>query len=162
MLFILAIDPLQRILQLAAERGVLHPISPRSRGIKASLYADDTAIFVSPRKHDIAALKEILSFFREASGLCTNLQKTEVFPISHDGADLDDILEGFQAAVKFLPCRYLGLPLRLKKLSLSTWQSGRQASRLERETHEQGCQGPSCQVGANLHCDVPNDGLSPP
>jgi hypothetical protein len=75
MLFILAIDPLQNILQLAAERGVLNPITQRLRGIKASLYADDVAIFVSPTKQDIAALKQILSFFGEASGLCTNLQK---------------------------------------------------------------------------------------
>jgi retron-type reverse transcriptase len=63
MLFILAMDPLQRILHLATEGGVLHPNSLRSRGIKASLYADDTVIFVSPRKQDIAALKEILDFF---------------------------------------------------------------------------------------------------
>jgi hypothetical protein len=49
MLFILAMDPLQRI-HLATERGVFHPISPRLRGIKASLYADDTVTFVSPRK----------------------------------------------------------------------------------------------------------------
>jgi hypothetical protein len=116
MLFILAIDPLQKILQLAAERGVLHPISLRSKGIKASLYADDAAIFVSPRKQDIASLKEILNFFGDTSGLCTNHQKTEVFPISCDGADLDDILEGFPATVKSLPCRYLRLPLHLKKM----------------------------------------------
>jgi hypothetical protein len=116
MLFILAIDPLQRILQLVAERGVLHPITSRLRGIKASLYDDDAAIFVSPRKQDIVALKEILSFFREASGLCINLQKIKVFSISCDGADLDEILEGFPATVKSLPYRYLRLPLHLKKL----------------------------------------------
>jgi hypothetical protein len=63
MLFILAIDPLQRVLHLAAKRGVLHPISPRSKGIKASLYANDAVIFVSPRKHDIVTLKDILVFF---------------------------------------------------------------------------------------------------
>jgi hypothetical protein len=116
MLIILVIDPLQRILQLVAEGGVLHPITSRSRGIKASLYDDDAAIFVRPRKQDIAALKEILSFFGEASGLCINLQKNEVFSISCDGADLDEILEGFPAAVKSLPCRYLRLPLHLKIL----------------------------------------------
>jgi hypothetical protein len=48
MLFILAMDPLQRILHKATEKGVLHPISPRAKGIKASLYADDATIFVSP------------------------------------------------------------------------------------------------------------------
>jgi hypothetical protein len=50
MLFILAMDPLQRLLHVATEKGVLHPISPRARGIKTSLYADDAAIFVSHMK----------------------------------------------------------------------------------------------------------------
>jgi hypothetical protein len=116
MLFILAIDPLQRVLHLAAKRGVLHLISLRSKGIKASLYANDAVIFVSPRKQDIATLKDILVFFGQATRLYTNLQKTKVFLISCDGPDLKDILEGFPAAVKSLPCRYLGLPLHLKKL----------------------------------------------
>jgi hypothetical protein len=39
-----------------------------------------------------------------------------VYPISYDGIDLEDILEGFLARVKSLPCRYLGLPLHLKKM----------------------------------------------
>jgi hypothetical protein len=75
MLFNLVTDPLQRILQLAVEKGVLQHTSPRSRGIKASLYADGTAIFMKPNKQDISALKEILQMFGQATGLCTNLQK---------------------------------------------------------------------------------------
>jgi hypothetical protein len=63
MLFILAMDPLQRILHIAAEKGVLHPIFARAKGIKASLCADDATIFISPSKRDIAALKIILDFF---------------------------------------------------------------------------------------------------
>jgi hypothetical protein len=35
-----AMDPVQKILHLAVEKGVLSNISPRTRGIKASLYAD--------------------------------------------------------------------------------------------------------------------------
>jgi hypothetical protein len=79
MLFILAMNPLQKIFHMVVQKGVLSSISPRSRGIKASLYADDAAIFMKPQKQDIAALKEILEMFGQASGLCTNLQKTEVF-----------------------------------------------------------------------------------
>lgn len=62
------------------------------------------------------ALKKILTFFVQATRLCTNLQKTKVYPISCDGANLEDILGGFPAAVKSLPCRYLGIPLHFKKL----------------------------------------------
>jgi hypothetical protein len=114
MLFILAMDPLQRILHV--EKGILHNISPRSRGIKASLYADDTTLFVKPTKPDISALKEILEMFGQATGLCTNLQKTEVFPISYHDLVLEDILEGFPAPIKSFPCHYLGLPLHLKRV----------------------------------------------
>jgi hypothetical protein len=37
MLFILAMDPLQRILQWAFQRGIMHPVSGRAGGIKTSL-----------------------------------------------------------------------------------------------------------------------------
>jgi hypothetical protein len=77
MLFILTMDPLQRLLIIVAEKGIMHSISPRAKGIKASLYTDDASIFVSPIKQDITALKSILDAFGNASGLRTNLQKTE-------------------------------------------------------------------------------------
>jgi hypothetical protein len=66
------------------DRGVLNQILPRSAGIKASLYAEDAAIFFRPSKQDVAMLKEILDMFGEASGLHTNIQKSEVFPIGYN------------------------------------------------------------------------------
>jgi hypothetical protein len=53
MLFILTIDPLQRILFKVTERWILHPIGPRARGIKISLYIDDAAIFMNPSHIDL-------------------------------------------------------------------------------------------------------------
>jgi hypothetical protein len=76
MLFILVMGPLQWMLHLATERGVLHPISARAKGIKVSLYADEVAIFVAPKRGDIKALLGILDIFGKATGLFTNLQKT--------------------------------------------------------------------------------------
>jgi hypothetical protein len=99
MLFIIVMDPLQRLLHLAVERGVLNQILPRSQGIKASLYADDATIFIRPTKHDVAVLKEILEMFGEASGLRANIQKSEVFLISCNDLDLEETLDGFPAKV---------------------------------------------------------------
>jgi hypothetical protein len=116
MLFILAMDPLQRLLHLAVEKGAVNQISPRSKGIKASLYADDAAIFIRPTKQDVSALKEILEMF----GLAWTphrSSKMEVYPISCNDLPLEEILEGFPAHVSSFPCRYLGLPLHMKKLS---------------------------------------------
>jgi hypothetical protein len=73
MLFILAMDPLQPMLHLATKRGVLHPILARAKGIKVSLYANDDAIIVMPKKGDIKALLDIHDIFGKATRLCTNL-----------------------------------------------------------------------------------------
>jgi hypothetical protein len=94
----------------------MNPISTRARGITTSLYADNASIFVAPSRRDIKALKSILDMFGQASGLCTNIQKSEVFPIGCARLQLEQILEGFFAPLKDFPYRYLGLPLHLKKL----------------------------------------------
>jgi hypothetical protein len=75
MLFILTMDPLQKILHLTIERNPLHPDTPKSVGIKVTLYAYDTTLFVHPCSEDIISLKEILTAFGEAMGLHINLQK---------------------------------------------------------------------------------------
>jgi hypothetical protein len=129
MLFILTMDPLQWILHMATERGVLHSISAWDNGINLSLYADDASTFISPSKRDIAALKSILDFFGQASGLRTNLQNSKMYPIGCSDIPLEQILEGFPSVVKTFPCRYLGLPLHQKKVEKNwfyafDWQGG--------------------------------------
>jgi hypothetical protein len=74
--FILVMDPLQKILSLVIEKSLLHPVAPRSVGIKASLYVDDAALFIHPCSEDVATLKEILMAFSDATGILTNMQKT--------------------------------------------------------------------------------------
>jgi hypothetical protein len=54
--------------------------------------------------------------FGQASRLRTNMQKLEVFRISCHDLDLEDILDGFPTSIKSFPCRYLGLPLHLRRL----------------------------------------------
>jgi hypothetical protein len=62
MSFILAMDPFQKkILHLAIEKNLLHPVAPRSMGIKVSLYTDDTTLFIHHCSKDFATLKEILA-----------------------------------------------------------------------------------------------------
>lgn len=46
MLFILAMEPLQRLLFLTTEKQLLKPIQNRAAKLRVSLYADDAAIFV--------------------------------------------------------------------------------------------------------------------
>jgi hypothetical protein len=67
MLFIVAMDPLQKFLHLASKRGLLHPIASRLVGVKTSLYNDAAAIFVHPSKQDTASLRETLMPLWEAT-----------------------------------------------------------------------------------------------
>jgi hypothetical protein len=53
MLFILAIDPLQRILDMATQQGLLTPIGADSVKFRTSLYADDAALFIRPIASDV-------------------------------------------------------------------------------------------------------------
>jgi len=48
MLFILAMDPLQRMLELATHNGAISPLPSTFARWRASLYADDAAIFLNP------------------------------------------------------------------------------------------------------------------
>jgi hypothetical protein len=73
LLFILAIDPLQRLLQLATEKGLLHKLSGRDARFRVSMYEDDTVIFLKPSVDNAINLKNILLSFGMVTGLQTNL-----------------------------------------------------------------------------------------
>ncbi|WVZ67071.1 hypothetical protein U9M48_016209, partial [Paspalum notatum var. saurae] len=132
LLFVLAIDPLQRLLHHATEAGILSRVSRAGTRLRTSLYADDAIIFIRPQKSELDALANLLHLFGEASGLRTNIQKSSVMRRTN----LDDILGNFPASRTNFPIRYLGIPLtvaRLKKVDfqylldkvyskLTTWQ----------------------------------------
>jgi hypothetical protein len=95
----------------------LQPLSSKQLRHRISLYGDDAVVFLKPEAADIRLITDLLKLFGEASSLHTNFQKCSVVPIRCDSPIIE-------AAKKFLPCefvefpcRYLGLPLSIKKLS---------------------------------------------
>jgi hypothetical protein len=80
-----------------------------------SLYVDDIAVFSNPTSHGIQATTYILQLFAEASGLSTNMDKTEFYPIQCHDIDVQEILGANQTISNF-PGTYLGLPLHFKRL----------------------------------------------
>jgi len=68
-LFILAIDTLHRLFDLATEEGELTELRGRHASIRLSLYADDAALFLNPRKEEVDITLEILEHFGAATGL---------------------------------------------------------------------------------------------
>jgi hypothetical protein len=118
MLFILAMDPLQHLLDLATKHGILSPLPPSAARWRISMYVDDAAIFTNPSKDDLEALKEILQIFRSSSGLHVNLQKSSIHPIRCDEVDLEQVLSSFSRVRSTFPCRYLGLQLHTRTLQM--------------------------------------------
>jgi len=81
------------------------------------LYADDVAIFLRPAADDINLTLQLLQFFGDASGLKTNVQKSNVLPIQCAEEDMAIIQNLLPCEVQDFPCKYLGLPLTIKKLT---------------------------------------------
>ena len=106
----------------AAREGLLQPLSTRNLQHRISLYADDVVLFLRPEVNDISITMDILNIFGEASGLKTNLQKSSVLPIRCGDSELTDIQNLLPCALAEFPCKYLGLPLFLKKLKKSQVQ----------------------------------------
>jgi hypothetical protein len=107
LLFILAIDPLHRIIETAAQQGILQPVLLRAANLQCSLYADDAAIFAEPNATELDHLQRILHFFGECSGLKVNISKTEIFPIRLDDGVVHQLLQNFPGKIGKFPGKYL-------------------------------------------------------
>jgi hypothetical protein len=116
LLFILAIDPLQRIIEKAAQTGVLRPVLPKAAQLRCSLYADDATIFADPSATELERLNKILVFFGDCSGLKINISKTEIFPIRMQQQTVSHLMQNFPGKLCKFPGKYLGLPLHIRKL----------------------------------------------
>ncbi|XP_066159603.1 uncharacterized protein [Oryza sativa Japonica Group] len=122
MLFILAIDPLQKLLARAQEEGLLQPLHKWTARLNVALYADDVVVFTRPDKQELHTVQTILHNFGISTGMVTNLSKSEVYAIRCEDLDLQNILSPFPAQRKAFPCTYLGLPLHIRKLKKSDVQ----------------------------------------
>ena len=116
MLFILAMEPLQLMLNKATEEGKLTPICNRKAKFRISLFANDAAIFLNPITAEVEVVKNILNSFASVSGLITNTNKSAVYPVQCEGLDLQHIMEPFRCPIKSFSCTYLGLLLYVKNV----------------------------------------------
>jgi hypothetical protein len=116
MLFILAMDPLQKMLDMTTQQGLLTPIGATPIKFQTNLYADDAMLFLRPIAVDVTNLQHLLHQFGMATGLCTNIQKSQIFPIRCEGIDMPQTLKQFHVQQGQFPCKYLGLPLRIGRI----------------------------------------------
>jgi hypothetical protein len=91
----------------------LDKLSKWCERFRASLYADDATIFIKPNAREVVVTEFILDLFAKASGLITNLEKTEFFPIRCEEINLD-FLAGHNRKISSFPTTYLGLPCTIE------------------------------------------------
>jgi hypothetical protein len=114
MIFILAMEPHHKLFQKAQNMGLLQNLSTSCDRFRASLYADDAALFIKPTANEVAVTEHILDIFAQASGLVTNLNKIEFFPIRCEEVNLEFLGQDKRNVASF-SCTYLGLPLHFRK-----------------------------------------------
>jgi hypothetical protein len=105
LLFVLAIDPLQKLPEQATTSNFLSKLGSKVARFCASLYADDVVIFIKPTKKDILNMACILKNFGEATGLYTNLQKMQLVPIRCQSVNLDNLLVNLPVSRTSFPLR---------------------------------------------------------
>lgn len=117
-LFILAMDVLNRVFEMATEDGFLTPLKGRLSRLRLSLYTDDAVIFTNPRKEDVSCIMQIMHAFGDATGLRINMAKSTCSMIRCQGIDMDEVLADFAGARTGFLIKYLGLPLTLGRTRL--------------------------------------------
>lgn len=115
-------DVLGWLISKADLENLLHPLASRPLQHKVSLYADDVIMFLHPKESDIQLVLKILEIFGKASGLKTNIQKSSVYPIRCGEEEVATLQECLPCEISSFPCKYLGLPLSLSKLSRNQTQ----------------------------------------
>jgi hypothetical protein len=122
MLFILVMDVLGVLFNKDEEAGLLQQLSVRKKLHWVSIYADDVALFLHPTESDITVTMDILQLFGDASGLHNNANKPNVYPILCLEDSLLAVQNTLPCKILEFPCRYLGLPLSLHKLTKQQYQ----------------------------------------
>jgi hypothetical protein len=115
MLFFLAMDALGFLFAKAENDGLLQSLSTRMLYHRVSFYVDNVVLFLRPIEGDISITINILDIFGEVSDLRNNVQKSSVLPIRCDEEEKNVVQQFLPCQLLEFPCRYLELPLTLKK-----------------------------------------------
>jgi hypothetical protein len=125
LLFVLAADLLQTILNNAMSLGLLSPplniqACPDFPVIQ---YADDTLIVMKADAKHLICLKAILHSFALSTGVKVNYSKSNMFPINIDQERLCHFANTICYQTGSFPFTYLGLPLSINKPTLEHFMS---------------------------------------
>jgi hypothetical protein len=120
LLFVLAADLLQTIVNKACECGILRLPLPSNCGPDFPIiqYADDTILIMEACLRQLFFLKAMLNSFAEFTGLHVNYHKSNIYPINVTDQKMEILANTFHCKIGSMPFTYLGLPLSLQRPNL--------------------------------------------
>lgn len=122
MLFILCMEPLQHMFKKAEASRILTPLARSGLKQRLSMFADDVTLFIKSTSQNLTVCTSILSIFGQASGLRVNMVKTTAIPIRSSQEEMDLVCTTLGCSSASFPCKYLGLPLSIRKQTATQFQ----------------------------------------
>jgi len=108
MLFIIAMDVLDRLFRKALAENILQPCGTEAIKHSCSFYADDVILFATPTAREGRAIARLLDIFGKASGLHANLLKCSITPIFGDATCFTELQCELPCQIQHFPTKYLG------------------------------------------------------
>jgi hypothetical protein len=123
LIFVLAVDLLQSIVNKASDCGILRLPLPNACGTDFPIiqYADDTILIMEACPKQLFLLKAMLNSFAESTGLHVNYHKSNIYPINVSDQKMEILANTFQCKIGSMSFTYLGLPLGLKRPNLGAF-----------------------------------------
>jgi hypothetical protein len=115
-------DVLQLMIEKAAVVGLISELAHTGLRHRTSMYADDMVTFFQPTYLDLHTCSTIVEDFGVASGLRTNLAKCSLHPIRCSPEQVELARGILGCEVTSFPCKYLGLPLSICKVTAAQLQ----------------------------------------
>jgi hypothetical protein len=123
LLFVLAADLLQSIINKATECGILKRplLNTCGQDFPIIQYADDTILVMEACPKQLFFLKAMLNSFVESTSLHVNYHKSNIYSINVSNQKMEILANMFHCKIGSMPFTYLGLPLGLKKPNLGAF-----------------------------------------
>lgn len=121
-LYVICMQVLSKLLDKAALQSRIgyHPYC-KDLTLPHLCFADDVLVFSDGRKSSIEGILEVFKEFAKMPGLCISLEKSTLFLAGVKEDVSAEILDQFSFEAGSLLVRYLGLPLLLKKMSVTDY-----------------------------------------
>lgn len=91
-------------------------------GLSILQYVDDTILFMEDDMEQAKNLKSVLCAFEKLSRLKINFNKSELFLFGEATQKNSEYVALFGCQEGVMPLKYLGIPMRPRKISNSDWR----------------------------------------